>query len=60
MTAACSAVNVSDLPRRAVAGGSVDEDGCEMNVGVVGPRVVFRFVFKRTGCIVVDGQGDAG
>ena len=58
MAAACSAVDVSDLPRRAVASGSVDEVWCEVNISVVGPRVVFWVVFKRTWRHRTDGDVD--
>ena len=60
VTAACSAVDVSDLPRRAVACGSVDEVRCEVNVGVVGPDVIRWVVFEWTGAFWTDGDVERG
>ena len=38
----------------------VDERRSDVDIGIVGPRVVFRDVFERTGWLVVDGDVDGG
>ena len=60
LTGSQTAVDVSNLPRRTVSGGLVDELRCKMDFGVVRPRVVLWVVFERTWCLVVDCNGNSG
>ena len=60
LTGSRTAVDVSNLPRRTVSGGLVDELRCKVNLGVVRPGVVLRVVFERTWSYIVDGHVDVG
>ena len=49
--------NLCSKPIRVVSGCNVDERRSDVDVGIVGPSVVLWYVFERTRCLVVDGNG---
>ena len=51
--------NLCSKPIRIVSGCSVDERRSDVHVGIIGPGVVLWYVFKWTGCLVIDRDSDS-